>query len=203
MSLPREGSTYYGEWTFHRAFPHLLQVELVLVDPPRIWKDAKATAGRDSAKLWRMRRVLCGRTKAPREWLECFGKVLEESAGMVRGKRALLFRSSIGQVVTELHMGDMRESGPCDALEKLEGDSSGRAIVTHAMISRARESETLEHLRGEHILPPERCFVRSDSMWSVLRHWAGDRHTRKNAFCAAFVTDLPWTVDKTSIHSRR
>ena len=50
----------------HRAFLHLQQDELVLVDPPRIWKDAKATAGRDSAKLWRMKRVLYGGTKAPR-----------------------------------------------------------------------------------------------------------------------------------------
>ena len=84
MSLPRDGSTFYWEWTFHRVFLHLLQVELVLVDPHRMWNYAKAAAGRDSAKSWRMKRVLYGRTKAPREWLELFSKVLEESAGMVR-----------------------------------------------------------------------------------------------------------------------
>ena len=41
------------------------------------------------------------------------------------------------------------------------------------MIFRAGESETLEHLRRERTLTPEGCFVRSDSMWSVLRRcWA-------------------------------
>ena len=123
----------------HRAFLHLQQDELVLVDPPRIWKDAKATAGRDSAKLWRTKRVLYGGTKAPEERLELFGKVLEELVGLVRSKSAPdFFRTSNGQVVTELHMCDMHASGPCDALEKLEGDSSERASVKHT-----EESETL------------------------------------------------------------
>ena len=45
-------------------------------------------------------------------------------------------------------MGDMRASGPCDALEKLKRKSSERASVKHGMIFRAGESETLEHLRG-------------------------------------------------------
>ena len=104
------------------------------------------------------------------KWLELSGNVLEESAGTVRSKCAPdFFRSSNGQVVTELHMGDMHASGPCDTLEKLEGDCSGRAIVKHAMLFRAGESETLEHLRRERTLTPEGCFVRSDSMWSVLR----------------------------------
>ena len=48
----------------HRAFLHLEQDELVSVVPPRIWKDAKAPSGRDSAKLWRMKRILYGCTKA-------------------------------------------------------------------------------------------------------------------------------------------
>ena len=88
MSLPRDGSTYFWERTFHRAFLHLEQDELVLVDLLRMWNDAKAAAGRDPAKSWRMKRVLYGRTKAPREWLELFGIVIEESAGMARSKRA-------------------------------------------------------------------------------------------------------------------
>ena len=96
---------------------------------------------------------------------------------MVRSKCAPdFFRSSNGQVVTELHMGDMHASGPCDTLEKLEGDCSERASVKHAMIFRVGESETLEHLRRERTLTPEGCFVRSDSMWSVLRRcWARKR----------------------------
>ena len=65
----------------HRALLHLKQDELVSVVPPRIWTDAKASAGGDSAMLWRMKCVLYGCTKALREWLELFGKVLEESAG--------------------------------------------------------------------------------------------------------------------------
>ena len=90
------------------------------VVPPRIWTDAKASAGRDSAMLWRMKRVLHGCTKALRGWLVFFGKVLEESAGLVRSKCAPdFFRSSNGQVFTELHTGDMHASGPCDALEEL------------------------------------------------------------------------------------
>ena len=113
------------------------------------------------------------------KWLELSGNVLEESAGTVRSKCAPdFFRSSNGQVVTELHIGDMHASGPCDTLEKLEGDCSERASVKHAMIFRAGESETLEHLRRERTLTPEGCFVRSDSMWSVLRRcWVGEEQT--------------------------
>ena len=55
-------------------------------------------------------------------------------------------------------MGDMCASGPCDALEKLEGYSSGRASVKHHMIFRAGESETLEHPRRERILTFERVL---------------------------------------------
>ena len=88
----------------------------MLVDPLGIWKDAKAAAGRDSAMLWRMKRVLCGGTRAPREWLQLFGKVLGVSAGLVRSKSALdFFRTSNRQVVAELHMGGMHASGLCDA----------------------------------------------------------------------------------------
>ena len=103
----------------HRAFLHLEQDELVSVVPLRIWTDAKASAGGDSAKLWRMKRVLYGYTKGLREWLELFGKVLKESAGLVRSQSAPdFFRSFNGQVVTELHMGDVHASEPCDTLEK-------------------------------------------------------------------------------------
>ena len=77
---------------------------------------------------------------------------------------------STGQGVTEWHMGDMRASGPCDTLDKLEGGSSERTSVKHAILFRAGESETLEHLRRERILPPQVCFVRPDSMRGVLRH---------------------------------
>ena len=63
-------------------------------------------------------------------------------------------------------MCDMHASGPCDALEKLEGDMQcERASVQHAVIFRAEESETLEHKRRERIFTPEGCFVRSDSKY--------------------------------------
>ena len=62
-------------------------------------------------------------------------------------------------------MGGMHASRRSDALEKLEGDSSERVSVKHAMISRARESETLERLRRERVLAPEGCFVRSGSKY--------------------------------------
>ena len=62
-------------------------------------------------------------------------------------------------------MGGMHASRLSDALEKLEVDSTERASVKHAMISRARESGIFEHLRRERVLTPEGCFVKSGSKY--------------------------------------
>ena len=56
-----------------------------------LWKmswSAEAAGGWDLPELCRMRRPLCGRHKAPREWLEFFGTVLEEHVDLLRGKSA-------------------------------------------------------------------------------------------------------------------
>ena len=107
--------------------------------------------------------------------LNCSAKFSKSQ--LVRSQSALdFFRSSNGQVVTELHISEMHASGPGDTLEKLEGESGERTSVKHAMIFCATAIETLDNLRRERILTPEGCVVRSDCMWGVLRHcWAWRR----------------------------
>ena len=149
-----------------RAVHRLEEDELVLVDPPKMWKEAEAAAGRASTRSWRIRSVLYGSRKAPREWLELFGTVLEEPAGLVRSKTAPhFFRSPNGQVVAQLHMDDVHASGPDDDLEKLEGDVSARVTVRQAVIFRVGPSATVERLRRERILTLEGCCVRANSTY--------------------------------------
>ena len=52
----------------HWAFLHLTEEETVLVEPPLEWQESERAAGRDPTRLWRMKKILYGRRKAPKEW---------------------------------------------------------------------------------------------------------------------------------------
>ena len=56
----------------HRAFLHLPEDEVVVIEPPGEWKRREEQAGRDPTRLWLTKKVLYGRRKAPRCWLGFF-----------------------------------------------------------------------------------------------------------------------------------
>ena len=104
----------------HRAFLHLVEDELVLVEPPDIWKQEEIAAGRDGTQLWRTKKILYGGRKAPKAWLDFFGALLVEKAGLVQSRSApQFFRDTQGDMLLELHMDDLHAEGPDNILDDL------------------------------------------------------------------------------------
>ena len=147
----------------HRAFLHLVEDEIVLVDPPALWKEQEEAAGRDSSLVWRMQKVLYGRRKAPKEWLKYFGRVLVEHAGLIQSASApQFFRSSNGQVFLEVHMDDIHASGPTADLEQIVKIVGHHVSVKHADIYEAWKEAVYYHLRRERILTKTGCYIRAN-----------------------------------------
>ena len=107
----------------HRAFFHHVEDKQVLVDPPQIWNDEI---------LWQMHRVLHGRRKAPREWLDFF-----------TGK---FWRS-------------IRASGLLTCCKRSRIFAESSVAVKHPIIFPAGENAIFEHFRRERIVTAEGCLV--------------------------------------------
>jgi len=94
-----------------RAVLHIPKDEEVYVEPPELWKDREARAGRDPTCLWQLKKVLFGRRKVPKCGLKHIGDLLVE-AGLMQSRSAPhVFKSRNGQLVLEVHMEDCTAAG--------------------------------------------------------------------------------------------
>ena len=132
----------------------------MLVEPPLEWQESEQAAGRDPTILWRMKKILYGRRKAPKEWLLFFGDLLKE-IGLVQSSSAPhLFKSLDGQVLLEVHMDDIHACGPTLALKKLSDMIKARLSVKHANIFEYGSKARYQHLKRERIMDGAGCYIK-------------------------------------------
>lgn len=147
----------------HRAFLHLVEDEEIYVVPPVEWQEQFRDEAGGSGQLWQMLRVLYGRRKAPRMWLDFLGGLLVEHCGMVRSRSAPhFFRSCDGQVVLEVHMDDIYGCGPSARLSTLVGALRREVEIKHAHVFEPGSEDGFMHLRRERYLVPAGCYIRAN-----------------------------------------
>ena len=146
MSSPRDGDTH--EWPWMRTVLCIILCWRagLMVDPPQIWKDAEAAAGRYPARLLQMKRVLYGRRKAPREWPDFSGQFPHSVQG------------PWGQVVVEPDIHDLHASGPLNMLPEITKNSR--------VLCGSQTCDNLSSWRNRHFgTPSARAYPHS---WRVL-----------------------------------
>ncbi len=101
-----------------RGVLHVIEDEVVLVEPPSEWTEEELESGQDPMQLWLMKKILYGRRKTPCCWLQFFGELLT-SIGLVQSKSAPHFlKTTDGQAPLEVHVDAVHGCGSTLALQR-------------------------------------------------------------------------------------
>ena len=92
------------------AFFHAPEKTEVYVEPPVEWVEVDPENRRDT--LWRLRKQLHGRRKAPQEWLEHAAGVLKQEGFRQCAEMPCFFHHSSKDVTVELHRTTSTRRGP-------------------------------------------------------------------------------------------
>ena len=121
ITVKRGWKTAIGDAT--TAFFHADEEEECYVDPPKDW-----LADQENQQvMWRLRKQLPGRRKAPQAWIDFIADTLVGKRSYVRcTEMPCFFRNPDTEVCLEVHMDDIHATGPDEhlysALEDLKSD---------------------------------------------------------------------------------
>jgi hypothetical protein len=144
-----------GVLDVRRAFLHVPEDEEIYCVPPEIWMSDHGYE--KGSVLWKLRRVLYGRRKAARAWVEYFANILVE-LGMTRCAAApQLFKK--GSCVAEAHMDDLHFAGDLVELRSIIADIEKKVSIKPAVVIPFGEEGMYGYLRRERRVTTSGCWI--------------------------------------------
>ena len=150
LALKYDWSSFTLDGT--NAFLHCPEPDTVTVDPPAVWLEEEAKAGRSTRVLWHMLATLYGRRIAPQRWSKWFAGMLCE-CGLKRCLPAPQFFAGdameVKTMFVEVHMDDLHGTGEDSHREELIKRIKTRLACKFAVFDRWVSRCT--HLRRERL----------------------------------------------------
>ncbi len=114
------------------AFIHASEEEFVCAKPPDEW--VQEDPERRTGKLWRLRKQLYGRRKAPKAWQQHFTAITAELGFIQHGGQPSIFYRPTDDIVMDVHMDDGHAAGPAECLRRLLKELGERLLLKHVGI---------------------------------------------------------------------